>query len=511
MIRLRLSLFPIGLAFLAAGVLHFPGTARSQQSKEEASWPGFLGPGGIAAAPAPEEDVPTKFGEDGKHVLWKIPSGSGHSSPCVWGRHLFLTSAEEGGKVLVMTAYDRADGRVLWQHRVDGDVEESFGHRASDPAAPTPSTDGERVFFYFGGYGLIARDIESGELAWEKRFPFNPQLFGTGNSPVLLENSIVLTRDGGTDPAIWSFDVGTGEELWKAPRPGMGLSYSSAFVWKNRERTELVQPGTNSLHSYDPEDGRLLWSVGDLCVFPCTTPVGDADRLYFAAWATPNAEAQERAQQNHWGDIEVTEEQAKNPGYLFQQFDADGDGKLTREELPDSRGRDAFNFIDRNKDGSLSLEELAALRGQKAPGRNLMVAVEAGHDGALDEENGVAWIFDRTKALPYVPTPLVVGERIYLVKSGGVVTCLDAGTGKPIHGPSRCGISGEYYASPVAWGERILLCAQRGTVLVLGGGEKLDVLAENHFGEEIHATPAIVDGILYLRTAKHLWAIGREG
>jgi hypothetical protein len=138
-----------------------------------------------------------------------------------------------------------------------------------------------------------------------------------------------------------------------------------------------------------------------------------------------------------------------------------------------------------------------------------LVAVEAGHDGELSEDRGIAWTFDNTKALPYVPTPLLLNGRIHLIKSGGIVACLDAETGEPVYGPQRSGVSGEYYASPVAWGHHVLLCAHRGTVLVLQDGEEFKVLAQNEIGEAIYATPAIVDGTLYLRSAEHLWAIGR--
>jgi outer membrane protein assembly factor BamB len=210
--------------------------------------------------------------------------------------------------------------------------------------------------------------------------------------------------------------------------------------------------------------------------------------------------------------MELTEEEANDPNFIFKRFDANGDRKIAQDELPNSRSRDAFNFVDRDRDGFWSVPELAALgSGNKAPGRNVMVAVEAGHQGELTEKKGVVWTYERSKALPYVPTPLLMDGRIHLVKSGGVVTCLDASSGEAVYGPVRSGVSGEYYASPVAWGDRILLCSQRGTVLILAAGDKFDVLAKNDLGEEIHATPAIVDGTLYLRTSEHLWAIGKKG
>ena len=69
---------------------------------------------------------------------------------------------------------------------------------------------------------------------------------------------------------------------------------------------------------------------------------------------------------------------------------------------------------------------------------------------------------------------------------------------------------GEYYASPIAWGDKIILCAQRGIVLVLEDGDEMKVLHEHKLGEEIYATPAIAGGVLYLRSKDHLWAFGRK-
>ena len=109
---------------------------------------------------------------------------------------MFLSSAEEGGKTLVMTAYRCSDGGVLWQHRVSGTPNGRYGHRAANPAAPTPCTDGERVYFYFGGYGIIARNADSGELAWERKLAVRSHTFGTGSSPILHDDLLVINRVG---------------------------------------------------------------------------------------------------------------------------------------------------------------------------------------------------------------------------------------------------------------------------------------------------------------------------
>ena len=491
--------------FLILPTLILSGAGVAQDAED---WRGFRGTEGLARSLSSDEGVLARLGKDAP--LWKVPSGSGHSSPAIAGRTLFLSAAEDGGKTFVMTAYRRSDGGVLWQHRVSGRENGRYGHRAANPAAPTPCTDGKRVYFYFGGYGLIAREIDSGKLAWERKLAFRSNTFGTGTSPILHGDLLVLNRDGSKEAAILGISVKDGTTKWEIPRPGFRTTYATPFIWKNAKRTELVVPGMLSLRSYDPADGALLWNVDDLCVFPCTTPAASKDRLFFAAWATPNADAKEKRDQTFWGDIQVSPEEASDPSWFFTRFDKDGNGLITRDELPPSRALDVFNFVDTNRDEAWSKVEYARIENSSAPGRNILVAVDEGGDNVLLPGKGVAWTYEKGKALPYVSSPLLVKNRLYLVKTGGVLTCLDATSGSTLYGPKRCGISGEYYASPISWGDKIILCAQRGIVLVLKDADELTILKEHDLGEEIYATPAVVDQTLYIRSRDHLWAFGKR-
>ena len=93
-----------------------------------------------------------------------------------------------------------------------------------------------------------------------------------------------------------------------------------------------------------------------------------------------------------------------------------------------------------------------------------------------------------------------------MIRNGGILTCLDAKTGKELFAPARLGTDGMYYASPVAGDGKIYVAADAGVVIVLKAGDRFEVLAENDLGESIAATPALADGILYVRSARHLWA-----
>ena len=117
----------------------------------------------------------------------------------------------------------------------------------------------------------------------------------------------------------------------------------------------------------------------------------------------------------------------------------------------------------------------------------------------------MAW--RQTRGLPYVPSALHYRGRIYMVKNGGIATCYDARTGRQVF-QGRLGATGGYHASPVAADGRIYAASRRGVVTVFAAADELQVLARNELGEAIVATPALVDGRIYVRTEKHLYSFG---
>jgi outer membrane protein assembly factor BamB len=139
-----------------------------------------------------------------------------------------------------------------------------------------------------------------------------------------------------------------------------------------------------------------------------------------------------------------------------------------------------------------------------APGRNVLVAVRAGGRGDITETH-IVW--EKTKALPYVASPTIHDGRVYYLKKGGFISCLDVSSGK-MHYQERLGLGGEYYATPIGVGDRIVVAAERGAVFVLSNGDTFEVVARNELGEGMRATPAVVDNTLYVRTSDHLWAFG---
>jgi outer membrane protein assembly factor BamB len=109
----------------------------------------------------------------------------------------------------------------------------------------------------------------------------------------------------------------------------------------------------------------------------------------------------------------------------------------------------------------------------------------------------------------YGASPLAYRDRVYMVATGGFVTCVDLNTGKPYFEKERLRVPGEYYASPLAVGDHILICSQRGTVFLIKAADQLEIEHRTDLKEKIFATPAIVDNKIYLRSENHIWAFGK--
>lgn len=215
-------------------------------------WPQFLGPGGLSDAA--RQNPPLSF-DLVRDVRFRVEVPAGSSSPCIVGDRLFLSGFEDGQ--LLMLAYDRRDGSELWRRQEEPLDQETFDHVDAHPAMPTPCSDGETVYFYFGSFGLIALDLD-GRRRWELDLPRTINEFGVGNSPILFEDLLILNRDGCPKGAILALDKADGSLRYRIPRLGVFYSYSSPFLWRNAERSELIIAGTRKLCSYEPRTGKRL-------------------------------------------------------------------------------------------------------------------------------------------------------------------------------------------------------------------------------------------------------------
>jgi outer membrane protein assembly factor BamB len=176
-------------------------------------------------------------------------------------------------------------------------------------------------------------------------------------------------------------------------------------------------------------------------------------------------------------------------------------GYLTREGSEKTFLKGFFDNNDLNKDGKITAEEwetnMKALKG----GVNRAVALKAGSKG------DVSWEY--TKNLPYVPSPIVYGDRVYWLRDGPQMTCLNVKTGKPVYEGERFKGGAKYYASPVAANGHIYVSSLDGTIAVIEAGENFPLVVHSTKLEEgVRATPAISHNTLYIRSDKFLYAFG---
>jgi outer membrane protein assembly factor BamB len=252
----------------------------------EPNWPQWRG--AASSGISDEKNLPAEWGP-AKNVAWKteIP-GRGQSSPVVWGDHIFLTSDIEGDKVegikppvhfmegkefrhpdsrgadvkhkLVVYAVDRKSGKILWERvAYDGLVYDEF-HKRSSHAAPTPLTDGKHVYAYFGSAGLYAYDFH-GKLAWKKEMGnLGTVGMGTGTSPVMDGNLIVLQCDQeeGQGSFLVGVDKRSGKEAWRTERKN-GVTWATPVLHRNGKRTELITSAIEATIAYDPATGKEIW------------------------------------------------------------------------------------------------------------------------------------------------------------------------------------------------------------------------------------------------------------
>jgi outer membrane protein assembly factor BamB len=477
------------------------GFAVRAAAEPPAHWPQFRGPNASGVAPEGMK-LPTKFGPN-EHVVWKTPLPPGASSPCIWGDRIFLTDFDPEAKKLETFCLDRTNGQILWRRPAPADKIEKV-HKVSSPAVATPAADGERVYVYFGSYGLLCYDFAGTEL-WKVPLPTPQTRFGTGTSPIVVGERVLLYSENLPKPFLLAVDRRTGTTAWKQEWVPLMEGYSTPIAWEHDGKTDVVTLSPARITGRDPADGKERWFVGVMCT-ACTTPVV-GDGLLYAATYMIGGEADEMVPLPTFDQ-------------LLEKYDADKDGQISKDEFPkdlavlrrpgagDVPGADVkvINFfpqIDLNKDGKISRFEwtlVAAFANRKVD--HGVLAIKPGGTGDVSKSH-LAW--KEPKEVPEIASPVYYRGRVYTVRNG-LVSCLNAETGKVVY-RERLGPGGMYYSSPIAADGKLYAASGPGVVTVFAAGDKFQVLARNDFGEPIMATPAVADGTLYIRTDKHLYAI----
>lgn len=221
-----------------------------------------------------------------ENILWKVKvPGRGHSSPIVWGDRIFLTTAAEDGSSRSVLCFRRDNGELLWQTAVpEANAERLYPKNSY--ASATVSTDGERVYGYFGNAGMVAVDF-SGKLLWHAGFGEINLYHGPGGSPLLYRDRLILFqeqramgRGTASEPGfIVAIDKAGGRELWRKerpPQPGWG----TPIAVQVGDRTEIVVSSSRRIDAYDPETGEVFWHCDGNTMEVIPTPVVGHGMIY---------------------------------------------------------------------------------------------------------------------------------------------------------------------------------------------------------------------------------------
>ena len=325
----------------------------------------------------------------------------------------------------------------------------------------------------------VAVDATNGRVLWKAPFKAEKHKHHKQNSfasstPAVDENSIYFSW--GTPEALTLMALShDGELQWRANlgpvKGGHGFG-ASPILWKDLVILNNDQDGDSSLIALDKSTGAVKWTTPRQSKrltysTPCLyTAPGREPELIFTNW--------------HHGITGI------NPATGKVSWENDVFGKPAKERAigsPIIAGElviGTCGFVTK-------LKHVVALRPK----------------GKGMEE---AWRIE--KSVPHIPTPLLLGKNLFLWNDQGIVTCVEAATGK-VHWVERAVRSGRFFGSPIAAVGNIFCAESKGKMIVLRGDGKFEVLGENDLGEKCNTTPAIANGVMYVRTYEHLMAIGK--
>lgn len=395
---------------------------------EGQEWTRFRGPNGQGISHA--QTIPVTWTEKDFNWKVKLPAG-GHSSPVVWEDQVFVTSETPEPTGGMLLALDIHTGKVSWQRQY-GLTPYRF-HRDNSYAAATPAVDANHVYVLWQTRNemiLAAMDHQGREI-WRRDLPGVYSQFGPGTSPIVFGDIVVFAHEQWENDkglqSIWiALERRTGQTRWIRERQNSEISCSTPCVYSPRggQPQLIFTSKAHGITEVDPGTGSVMWELQS--VLPARTISSPV----------------------------------------------------------------------------LAEDMVIATCGKGSAGKHL-VAVRIVPNGTSTQGELVYTCTKRSA--PYVPTPLAKDGLLYTFHDQGDVCCLRADTGKLLWCEKP---AGKFYGSPV-WVNGLLYCIDRtGNVVVLKAGPTYGLLAINALGEKSHATPAIAGEMMYLRTYSHLICVG---
>ncbi len=423
---------------------------------DDGNWPSFRGrfAAGVADGGPP---LPESWnGETGEGLRFRVAiPGLAHSSPVIWGHRIFLTTA------------------------VSSDASADFkpGLYGSGDAS-TDRSEHE--------WQVLCLDKRSGETLWQRTatrgIPRDKRHVKAtyANSTPATDGQHVVAFFGSEGLFCFSTE---GEPLWRKDlgRLDVGAydlpsyewgSASSPVIHRGRVFVQCDHQGESFLMALDVASGEVLWR----------TP-----RDELPSWGTPTL---------YPGDGETGPELVTNGSHFIRAYDPETGAELWRLGGSSRITAPTPVFAD----------GIVIVASGRAPERPIF-AIRPGGRGDIGGTDHVAWSL--TRRGPYMPTPLIYRGKVYVLNNDGPFACYDLETGEE-HYYLRLPHRGDgFSASPVVANGRLYLASENGEILVVKAGETFGEPVAFPLGEPVMATPAISDGVLYVRGARHLFAIGK--
>ncbi len=412
-------------------------------------WPQFRGPGGrgVVTGPALPPDVWT----GSRNIAWKYEGpGHGWSSPNIGGDKVFGTScaAEEKRPAPKTGFYAPTD---------------------------TKTHEGEHRWM------LFCLDAATGKVLWERtahkgkpQHPIHVKASYASETPV-CDGERVYAYFGNVGLFCYST---AGQQLWSrswdvVPTQLNWGTGASPVLHKDRLYIVNDNEKQSFIVAIDKATGKDVWTV---------------DRAEKSNWATPFM----------WENGRRTEIVTCGKGKV-RSYDLDG--KL----LWELGGMSSICVPSPVVAGDLLIISSGYEFGRPRP----VFAVRPGASGDItlkkDETSNefIAWYKEPAGA--YHPTPLVLGDHLYVLYSTGFISCFEAKTGKPVYERERLG--GSFTASPWSYGGKIFCLGENGTTYVVKAGPEFELVGKNELGEVSLATPAVAGGRLFIRTVAALYCV----
>jgi hypothetical protein len=268
------------------------------------NWHRFRGP--EATGVSRSADPPLTWSED-ENVHWKVAiEGQGGSSPIIWGDKIFLLTAVDTKRVdpsktapedqthvnpfgikypntyhqYVVLCLDRTTGEIIWRRMAKEMVPIEGHHRDNDFASSSPTTEGQRLYVWFGSAGLYCYSLD-GELLWQRDLgPAETRLsFGEASSPLIHDDKLILMRDLDSQSYVTVLNAKNGKTIWRKERDEPSC-WATPIVVEHEGVEQLITNAHNRVRSYNLANGDVIWECGGQVSNVTPSPVTDGEAVY---------------------------------------------------------------------------------------------------------------------------------------------------------------------------------------------------------------------------------------